>query len=69
MTSGEINIVGDQGFPACPDCHRSVWDVVRENLAGGHDRSVEVTCRECGTRWTMTRPEGEKDWRLISHRA
>jgi len=68
MTSGEIDTMGDQHFPACPDCHRSVWDVVREKI-GGAEHTVEVRCRECGTPWTMTRPEGEKDWRLISHRA
>ncbi len=69
MTSEPIDIRDDPGFPVCPDCRRSVWDVVRDIVGSGRERRVEVRCRECGSVWTATRPEGERDWRLISHRA
>ena len=69
MASGPIDITDDPTFPACPDCQRSVWQIVRDIVGIDRERRVEVRCRECGTVWTMSRPEGERDWRLFSHRA
>ncbi len=68
-TSKPIDISNDPDFPVCPDCRRSVWEIVRDLFTLGSEDRLEVRCRECGSVWTAARPEGEKDWRLFSHRA
>ncbi len=69
MATQGLAILDGADLPVCPDCRRSVWEVVRQKLGVNGERTVDVRCADCGLERTVVREAAKPNWTMMSHRA